>query len=197
MDKEPKKSQRTNQSRVVKTKLIIIRENNHVMALEVVKPTNEALEVRRGHLSNYIHEQLDARLMPTNKQLLAFMRESYPEYTIDQLFKDKKQLQLKENFVSELSITSYSYYLKEIWDKIEVVEREAFKDFDNNSGFVRINAKKIILDAQKLRSDLISNNIDLSVEKLGKKLRELTQDNQKLRDQYEKERKKNILKSKS
>ena len=160
------------------------------MTLEVVRPTEEALAVRRNDLAVYLHESLDKRVMPTDAQLIEFMSKNYPDYNRNQLFRDKNALKERENFVADLSVKSYSYYLKEIWDKIEVVEREAFKDFDNNSGFVRINAKKIILDAQKLRSDLIQNNIDLSVEKLGKRLRELTEENEKLK-------KERVLKSKS
>ena len=148
------------------------------------------IDARIKRLSNYLHESLDKRIIPNNSELIAFMKQEFPQYDRNKLFRDMKHIRSADNFVLELSIESYSWFIRDIFNKIEICEQEAMNDFNNNSGFVRINAKKLLLDCQKVKSDILSGNvINLSVEKLSKLLRALQDENKKLKEER-------ILKSK-
>jgi hypothetical protein len=78
----------------------------------------------------------------------------------------------------------------DIWHKIELIERSSLKLLSDQSGFTKINAHKVVLDAQKLKMDLMTQNMDIAVEKLAKMLRNLQDENKKLKEER-------ILKSKS
>ena len=114
------------------------------------------------------------------------MQAHYPEYDRHNLHKDRLYVMASDNFVSELSIFRYSSTMRDIFEKIERVEDQAFKEFNNEKGFVKVNSMKIVLDAQKLKSDILSGKaLDVSVEQLGKKMRQVLEKNEQLNQQLE------------
>ena len=156
--------------------------NNTSTTLTRHTPTHEELEFRRNRLEEILHEAWDRRENPTTGELVIKMQEHFPTYDRFNLAKDRLAVQARDNFVSELSIFSYSAMMRDIFNKIEYVENESQKDFDDSKGFVRINSKKIYLECQKLKANILEGKVmDISVELLGKKLRSMQEENTKLR----------------
>ena len=159
-------------------------ELNNIEA-EFVKPmpTKAELIIRREKLTEILQEVWDKRQNPKDNELIEAMRAAgYREYARIHLYRDKLAVQAEDHFVSELSIFSYSAMMRNIFDKIEYVENESQKDFDDSKGFVRINSKKIYLECQKLKADILEGKVmDISVELLGKKLRTMQEENRKLK----------------
>ncbi len=165
--------------------------NNIDENTELSKTSREQISRRRNILSEYLKESLDNRLIPTDRECIAHMSKDYEGYSRGALYRDKLAIKAGSKFIHELSTYSYSAYIEDLFNKIELVESESMKDFEHSSGFVRINAKKLMLDCQKVKGDLLSGQVlNVSVEKLGKKLRETLEENKKLKEER-------ILKSKS
>ena len=124
---------------------------------------------------------LDGNRIPTNQELIKHMNKTWPNYTRHSLYDDKIAIKSGSTFIHDLSLYSFSAYIEDIFNKIELIEREAMKDFNDSSGFVKVNSKKIVLDAQKVKADILTGQtINISVELLAKNMRKLQEQNKKL-----------------
>ena len=141
------------------------------------KPTQAQITERRTKLKNIMLELWDNNNNPTDKALLENMIKIYPSYDRNNLYVDKLSVKADDNFVTELSVFTYSSMMRDIFNKIEYIENESKKSFEDPSGFARVNSMKIYLDCQKLKADILEGKVlDVSVELLGKKLRKLIEE---------------------
>lgn len=141
-------------------------------------PTENHITRRREAL-NEIKEELGESYETTpKKELIQLMiKKGYDDYTKDKLYKDELEIIGADSFVYELSVYRYSGILRDIFEKIALIERESKKDFDSNSGFVKVNSKKLYLECQKVKTDILeSKAVDISIELMSKKLRKLQQE---------------------
>ncbi len=150
----------------------------------IVKPTNDQLLARRRKLDDIIHSHAQDPEKPKDKELIKEMQAHYEGYDRHHLHKDRLYIMASDNFVSEMSMFRYSATMRDIFSKIDLVQERAIKEFDNEKGFVKINSMKLVLEANKLKNDILEGKaMDTSIELLGKQLRKLTEENDKLTNQ--------------
>ena len=150
-------------------------------------PTREELAKRRNHLEQVITELKESGTELTEKNLLAGMTQRLPEYNRNNLYNDRLNLKAEDTFVSDLSIYTYSSTIREMFEDIDLIRRETKKDFEDPSGFVRVNSKKIFLSTVELREKILSGKaLDVSIELLGKEFRRLREDKEKLETELNK-----------
>ncbi len=155
----------------------------------VHKPTNEELKARRTKLDDVLTQysednklkHIDNQREQTNKEIIEAMQAHYPRYDKDHLYKDRLYIMAHDTFVSEMSIFRYSHTIRGMFEDIEEIQREAKKNYTHDKGFIRINSMKIGLEAIKLKEDILSGKaMDVSIELLGKKMRRMEEENNKL-----------------
>jgi len=145
------------------------------------KPTNEELVTRREKLDVILTEHKEKKESPADKELIKEMKAVYSGYDRHMLHKDRLYIMANDSFVSEMSIFRYSHTIRTMFEDIEEIQAVAKTNYDNEKGFVRINALKIGLESIKLKEDILSGKaMDVSIELLGKKMRKLTEENNQL-----------------
>lgn len=145
------------------------------------RPTHDELQARRTQLDDILTNYKEKKKEPLNREIITAMKKNHPRYDKDTLYKDRLYIMANDTFVSEMSIFRYSSTIREIFDKIKLVENKAEENIDDPKGFVKVNSLKLILEAQKLKGEILSGKaMDVSIELLGKKLRRLEDENEKL-----------------
>jgi hypothetical protein len=76
--------------------------------------------------------------------------------------------------VSDLAVYTYSSTIREMFEDLDKVKESAEADFNHDKGFVRVNARKTVIDTVLAKEKILSGKaLDVSVELLGKKYREM------------------------
>lgn len=121
------------------------------------------------------------------KVLLKLMKEKGYDIDRSTLYRDRVAINQRNNFVRDLSESNYSYYIESMWSDIELVKQESQEVFlTTKSDSVKNNAGKLILETVRTKVEMLNGRVlDVSVELLGKKLREFRDENKDLKQRLE------------
>lgn len=141
------------------------------------KPTNEQLLKRRQTLLSIQENHNNSKKPVTKTAIRDEMRakSGYPDYSFDMLRVDEMHIKSTNTFVSDLAMYTYSSTIQGMFEDLDHVRDTAMKDFEHEKGFVRINSKKLVVDTVLAKEKILSGRtLDVSIELLGKKLRQIT-----------------------
>lgn len=147
-----------------------------------VTPTKDDIVERISQLREFIHNTINSKNRPpTRKECVDHMLTRY-DYSIQKYNRDIREINVDNTFLSDIARYNYSSYLSQIWENLESLEDETKSNFYDPSGFVKVNSKKIYLDIQKVKLELLGGKaLDVSVELLGKRMRLLRDENTRLK----------------